>query len=482
MKGVFITNLLLLLLLNLLVKPFYILGIDRTVQNQVGAQAYGLYFAILNFTYLFQLIHDMGLQNYSHTTLSRHRDQIPELVPQILATKLILSLAYLVVVGLAATVMGYQRFFWPLLTLIALNQILYSFLAYVRAIFGAAGRYWVDSTLSVLDKALMIGSVGYLLWFVDGYSLTINHFVLFQTITLTASLLIGFVLLRRLNLLDLVAFRFDYAFSRRGMIKSAGFALVLALMTLYTRVDGVMLERLLKDGGQEAGIYAASFRLIDALNMFSLLFASLLLPMFSRLLADKTGLRRLLEAAAALLLPVALGCCVITVFWGDFLMQLLYVDATEYWSSVLVLLFFSYPAMVAIFLFSTLLTAAVQLKSMNLAFVFGVVLKICLSLWLIPQLGAWGAAMSTVVVQSILAIILIAIAWYQLGLSLSWRFFVIILSGSVLLFISAQQLQTWSSSTISKIALVVVCMIVFSGLLLTSGGRIFQSWQHREQQ
>ena len=46
MQNRFIKNIIFLLFLNLLVKPFWILGIDVAVQNRVGASAYGLYFAL----------------------------------------------------------------------------------------------------------------------------------------------------------------------------------------------------------------------------------------------------------------------------------------------------------------------------------------------------------------------------------------------------------------------------------------------------
>ena len=62
------------------------------------------------------------------------------------------------------------------------------------------------------------------------------------------------------------------------------FALLILLMSLFNRVDSVMLERLLENGKEEAGIYAQSFRIFDAASQFSLLFAALLLPMFSRMI------------------------------------------------------------------------------------------------------------------------------------------------------------------------------------------------------
>ena len=41
MKKKFIWNLLLVLILNLLIKPFYILGIDAEIINRVGPSVYG---------------------------------------------------------------------------------------------------------------------------------------------------------------------------------------------------------------------------------------------------------------------------------------------------------------------------------------------------------------------------------------------------------------------------------------------------------
>ena len=47
MQRSFLLNLALLLVLNLLVKPFYILGIDAGVQDAVGSAGYGTYACLL---------------------------------------------------------------------------------------------------------------------------------------------------------------------------------------------------------------------------------------------------------------------------------------------------------------------------------------------------------------------------------------------------------------------------------------------------
>ena len=68
----FVFNICFLIFLNLLIKPFWILGIDVGVQNSVGAADYGLYFAVFNFTYLFNMLLDMGITNFNNRNIARH--------------------------------------------------------------------------------------------------------------------------------------------------------------------------------------------------------------------------------------------------------------------------------------------------------------------------------------------------------------------------------------------------------------------------
>ena len=66
MQNRFIKNIIFLLFLNLLVKPFWILGIDREVQNLLGDASYGTYQALFNFSYLFYILLDLGITNFTY--------------------------------------------------------------------------------------------------------------------------------------------------------------------------------------------------------------------------------------------------------------------------------------------------------------------------------------------------------------------------------------------------------------------------------
>ncbi|MCB0663938.1 MAG: oligosaccharide flippase family protein, partial [Saprospiraceae bacterium] len=94
-------NIIILVAINLLIKPFFIFGIDRTVQNVVGTEVYGMYFTLLSLTYLLQIINDFGIQNFNSREVSQNRHLIHKYLPNMLMIKLGLSLLFLVAVFVA---------------------------------------------------------------------------------------------------------------------------------------------------------------------------------------------------------------------------------------------------------------------------------------------------------------------------------------------------------------------------------------------
>src|SRR6056297_2274277 len=109
LKRKFVTNLILLLFLNLLIKPFWIFGIDRTVQNLVGDQSYGLYFALFNFSMILNIILDLGITNYNNRNIARHNFLLPKHLSNIVGLKLLLALVYAVFSFLIALIIVYSQ-------------------------------------------------------------------------------------------------------------------------------------------------------------------------------------------------------------------------------------------------------------------------------------------------------------------------------------------------------------------------------------
>ncbi|MCB0662204.1 MAG: polysaccharide biosynthesis C-terminal domain-containing protein, partial [Saprospiraceae bacterium] len=131
---------------------------------------------------------------------------------------------------------------------------------------------------------------------------------------------------------------------------------------------------------------------------FSALYTS---AMFSRQLKDKQSIDDLLNYSFGLIYAGAVSLAVATFYFQDEIMNLLYVDANGAFGPVLGWLMFSFIGVAGTYILGTLLTANGDLKRLNWLFVIGIVVNLGLNLVLIPLKQAEGAAIATVVTQSI---------------------------------------------------------------------------------
>jgi O-antigen/teichoic acid export membrane protein len=151
MQRKFITNLGLLLLLNLLIKPFWVFGIDRTVQNVVGSQQFGFYYAIFNFSFLFNILLDLGITNFNNRNIAQNSQLLAKHFSGIISLKLLLGFVYFLVTLGVGLIWGYRNEQLVLLALVGFNQFLLSFLLYLRSNISGMLMFRTESLMSVLD-------------------------------------------------------------------------------------------------------------------------------------------------------------------------------------------------------------------------------------------------------------------------------------------------------------------------------------------
>ena len=324
MKRKFVTNLLLLLFLNVLIKPFWIFGIDRTVQNMVGAENYGLYFSLLNFSVILNIFLDLGITNFNNRNIAQHSQLLKKYLKNIVALKFLLAFGYTIISLLLALIIGYNKIQMHLLLFLIFNQFLVSFTLYLRSNISGLHLFRTDSLLSVLDRSLMILICSGLI-FINRFSndFTIEWFVYAQTAAyLISSLITLFVLIKYSGIFKL---KFDLRFLGVFLRQSYPYAILILLMSFYNRIDSVLIERLLPISGKEqAGIYAQAFRLLDAFSMFGVLFAGLLLPMFARMIKQKQDISQMVQFSFLLIIVPAIMIGVAANVYDLEIMQLLY--------------------------------------------------------------------------------------------------------------------------------------------------------------
>lgn len=398
MNKEFFKNILFLIAVNLLIKPLYIFGIDRTVQNRVGESVYGVYAALFSFAFLLQIVNDFGVQNFNSREIAQNRHLLTRYLSGILSLKIILSVVYLIVLLAAAFIVRYDKSQFSMILSLGLYNILLSLNIYLRSNVASLGLYRMNSFLSVFDRLLLLFICPILLW-VEPFrsSFQIEWFVHAQNFSLIINILIAFsVCYRRVEW-------FRISFNRPFLVSilrgAMPYALAIFLMTIYTRTDMVMLERMLVDGDRQAGIYISGYRLLDAVNVLGILFAGLLLPMFSRQIKEGESVTALLRFSFQLIMVAALTCAGTVWFFRADIMQLLYREATPFSGDVLGILMCSFVAISGTYIYSTLIGAAGAVNRMNRTFIIAFVLNIVLNIVLIPSYKALGAAYSTFFTQ-----------------------------------------------------------------------------------
>ena len=443
MKRKFITNLLLLLFLNVLIKPFWIFGIDRHVQNLVGVESYGLYFSLLNFSMILNILLDLGITNYNNKNIAQHHQLMKKHISNIVGLKFLLAGVYAIVCILISLIIGYKEIQIHLLIFLILNQFLISFTLYLRSNISGLHLFRTDSFLSVLDRSLMIIICSVLLFTnVTHHTFRIEWFVYAQSAAyLTASLITLAVVLSHTGKLR---FYFDRRFFVVFLRKSYPYALLILLMSFYNRIDSVMLERLLPNGKEQSGIYAQAFRLLDAVSMFGVLFAGLLLPIFARMIKKKEEIGSMVQFSFLLLFVPAIIISFSSGFYDTELMDLLYNGNIEQSASILQVLMVSFLGIATTYIFGTLLTANGSIRQLNWMAVVGMGINVGMNLILIPHFQAMGSAWASLATQLFTALAQTILAMVILKLKINYH-----IIGKLVLFIGFVSLAGYLSRQVS---------------------------------
>lgn len=405
MRRFFAKNLLFVIIVNLLVKPVWVFMIDRTVQNRVGHADYGTYQALFNLSVIFNIVLDFGLTYYNTRIISGEPGKLKTLFPAMLSARLVLILIYAGLVCITGLSIGYRGPELLLLVGVLFIQSFSSLMQFLRSNVSALHKFKIDALLSVADRLLMIVICGFLLFYpgtADKFK--IEWFVITQILCYAAAVLISFIVLTGLAKAKL-RFSFDLAEVKRIIIESLPYASLVFLMAVHMRADTILVERLGGTSGKDqAGIYAAAYRLLDVGNMFGIMFAGMLLPMFGRMIAQKNDIQPIIKLSVNVLIPGSFIAMIASVFYGTDIMQLLYTDTGVYSGKILGWLMACFPAYSFMYIYSTLLTANGNLKLLNRIALAGVIINLALNFYMIPQYQALGAAITAFITQGTLAV------------------------------------------------------------------------------
>lgn len=427
----FYSSLSLLIILNLLIKPVWIFGIDRQVQNEVGTADYGTYFSLFNLSIVLSFLLDWGLTAFYNRQLAAQRERFANYAGSFLFVKLLFAGIYTAAVIAVAKISGIDR--WDVVWGVILMQVFASFFIFFRSFITAEQWFRTDAWLSVLDKTLMIVLCGSLLYFHSAFGImTIKRFVQAQMVCTGLAMLCALVIVLRRGIS--LSLSNKSALSIKMLKPALPFAFIVLLMSVHYRLDAFLLERMHPNGRYEAGIYAGAYRLLDAANMIGFLLASFLLPFIARQWSRKKEIHNVVLVSRHVLLLFAIAVSSIVFFLAPWIQQLLYYNKDAAAAAVLQ---YCIPALVGYSLvqvYGTVLTATGHITPFCYIVLSSVILNAGLNILLIPGEGARGCCIAALASQGYCGVAVLLYCRRKLKIPVHFASLLVYLSLGVLLY------------------------------------------------
>ncbi len=435
MRAAFVKNLLWLQLLNWLVKPLWILWIEREIQLRMGDGWYGVYSLHFNLVLLFAVLLDAGLNSYVSREIAAHGRLLHP--KRMFFLRLGLGLVYVVLVLLVARVQNGIEAEFLLFALI--NQILASVVLMLRSVLQGKQRFVSDSWLSVIDRLVALAICT---WMLKSFTVAmfaseggVLNFQVAQFFGYATALVVGLVLVfwKGKGAMEGAS---DGAVASQKTLGDWGkevvwFGVMALAMSLFTRIDVQMIQRyagtLAQQGYEEIGLYAKGYRLLDAALIFSTLLSTQLLPLLSKRIAAGEDSRPIMDIGFRLVFMVSVGVASAAWFYGDFLMNWLYHGQKELGSvteaggvevlrtmvyspqilqvsMIFKVLMLAFVPMSLVHVFGTYVTAAGQMRWLAKLALVCVVINVAFNYSEIPKVGALAAAVGCLLTQWVFAL------------------------------------------------------------------------------
>lgn len=389
----FFGSLSLAVLLNLLVKPGWVI-LENLVQDRLGHAAFGLIAALSSLTVVAITLADLGLTQSGIQRTAAEPDFFAEHFPAMHTLRGLLNAVALAALLVLGWVLGYRGAQLALLAGIGGALLLTQYGLFLRGVFQGQQHFRTDAVLSVLEKLVLLGAVLALVA-VPG-ALSLKTYVGARVAAAAFTIVLLYGLLRRF--FGPVRARLSRPAARGLLRQSLPFALITVLYGLNERVDMLMLERLASP--REAGYYAGAYRWMDAAMMYAWTVLPLFFARFAQATARPTELRELLGLGQRVVALPLLFVVAFVLFRGEILFwQFSHSTGPEVarMSWCLKLLFLNVLVHAFFAIYSTLLTSTGHERAVSAVVAGSLLLNVGLNLWLMPRYGALAAAGNTLV-------------------------------------------------------------------------------------
>lgn len=365
----------------------------------LGTGGFGLLSFALAFNGILGVISDLGLSSLTTRNVSRDNELASTYIGNTIPLKLLLVIINFIFVMIIMNVSKYPSETTKIVYLIALSTIFSAFTNIFTSIFQAFEKMEYTSLIRILNSILMlIGAVIAIKQKFSVIEFASIYFIVNFIILLISSIICS---------LKFVVFKIeiDWNFWMNSLKESAPFWFASIFAVIYYRIDMVMLSMIQNDAA--VGLYAASYRLIDALSVIPSAFMGAMFPIFSKLyIHSKNSMALTFQKAYKILLVLAIPIGIGTTILADKIILIIY--GKDYTLSILVLQILIWASVLSFINWtpSTLLNSVNKQRTLMVITLIGTIINILLNFLLIPKMSYVGAAAATVASEFVVGLLM----------------------------------------------------------------------------
>lgn len=368
----------------------------------LGPHSFGQYQFVLSYVAIFGVVIDFGIQQYIIKKISEQPDQAKRYFQNFLAVEVVLVIFIFSLLYTIARLGHYEPDVLHAIMVAglgtALNGLTYPFLSVMTAFYDLKKV----ALINFLNSLINVGTIFAVIYFHKHIVLLAANQVIFASVGLFLYYRYVKAYIPKPEVFQAVR-SLDWPLIRRIFVAAFPFALLVGFSTIYNRIDVVIITKLL--GYTETGFYTAAYKFFDLMGFFPAVVSHSLYPVFASLMARhdlamvRQTLERYLRFLLALALPMAVGGMllarpIITLLAGAQFAPSAPVLAILAWAPAILFVYIVANSLVI----SQLTKFAVMITGAN------VLVNIIGNLLLLPHFGIRGAAVMTVVSESLQAL------------------------------------------------------------------------------
>lgn len=364
----------------------------------LGVSDYGIIGFAIAFSGILSIIVDCGISTHIVRHIATDRNTAPKYLGNALPLKSVFACLTFAITLIILMVMGADETTIFVTLLFTLEMVFKSFIGLLNGSFQAFEEGKYQGIGNALASVLLLAFILITIFTDLGiYGISIAY-------VLSHLLVLIYEYWALKKHIALPKFEFDKSFCKEITILSLPFAATGILYSIYYSIDIVMLTNIV--GNYASGIYSATYKLISVLTMFQGVYGAVIFPVMSKYFKnDKNILVVSFEKSVKYLTLVTLPFAVGTMFYSLDIIQLFYGAEYDPSASVLSILMWTVCLLFINSACITLLNASHKEFTVTKIYLIAAIFNVGLNLFIIPYFSYDGAAVTTVLSDSLILIL-----------------------------------------------------------------------------